>query len=248
MAESHMWQTRYERGDSVAVWSEMRVLSFADLSHRERADVNAVVRETIHRVKHNLLTLEARLRACGYRNLAPMVNLATAKSEEYLTTLVAAYGSLPLSVMEFYRQIADVNLMGDHPCLSFYLRQDGKHRFASASVETNPLVIWPTEAIIDDLEERGCEVRIESDDTESRRIFPMSVDKYAKHGYSGGDDVGVIVPSALVDGDWTQPDMPFVSYLRMCILEWGGFPGACSTSRTDVREAVEYLRADLIPF
>ena len=84
----------------------------------------------------------------------------------------------------------------------------------------DPLVVIPPDGAL--------ALLYEEDGDEGVEWFAgLAPDDVHKDNESGGDPYGVALPNSSADFEFLNEchNLPFVSYLRMAILRWGGFPG-----------------------
>ena len=116
--------TRYLAGEHEAVWRELAAMGDGVRDPAVLDDARAVARETMRRVRRNVETVVARLRAMGYRFAEPaqVHEPPTPALLARLDTLEAQAGPLPLALRAFYEEVGSVCLMGAHPTLSSYAK------------------------------------------------------------------------------------------------------------------------------
>ena len=211
---------RYHKGEYEQVWNDLQTLGqTAYKPHYTQA--REVAAETMRRVHRNCERLITNLRALGYvfgtfpdgsRRL-PIIEPLTPPSDTMhadCAELEAEVGPLPLSLVAFWQEVGAVDLVGMHP-----VWPDG----------LDPLVVDPPEGalawLFDDVEEE------EEETEEARRFAALAPDDLHKDNVSGGDPYGVYLPNPSADFVflYEQHSLHFVSYLRLAILQWGGFPG-----------------------
>lgn len=206
---------RYMSGEYEQVWNELLGLGAGIQDGPHWPDAQAVAAETMGRVGRNCETLVGRLKKMGYDftrypdgskrfgdmppHTPPSNDMRDAQLE-----LVEAAGPLPLSLATFWNLVGAVDLVGMHPDWP-----DG----------LDPLVVDPPE---------GALAWIEDSYGEEEGLFAaLAPDDLHKDNVSGGDPYGALLPQAAVD--FTFENEPhglyFVEYLRLAILQWGGFPG-----------------------
>jgi hypothetical protein len=123
--------------------------------------------------------------------------------------------------------------------------QPGDNDPGYSRVQSDPLVVWSAESALRDVEERLDHGEFSLPPT-GRIVLPLAPDKLHKHGYSGDDAVGLLVPDSRIDGLWSEPRMSFIKYMRMSLLDWGGFPGFRESP--GVPPVLEELRGGLVAF
>ena len=212
---------RYQQGEHEQVWNDLQTLGQTVRNEPHFAEAQAVADETMHRVRRNCERLIANLRTLGYvfgtypdgsRRL-PVIEPLTPPSDTLRddgAELAAEAGPLPLSLAAFWQQVGAVDLVGRHPDWPGGL---------------DPLVVDPPEGALAWLYDAADE---DGDDTENTgRFVALAPDDLHKDNVSGGDPYGVYLPNPSADFlfFYGPHRLPFVSYLRLAILRWGGFPG-----------------------
>ena len=156
---------RYLAGEREAVWEELTAFGAAIREEPLFADAQAVARETMRRVRHNIELLIPRLRTLGYRfGKAPrianqVVVMDPVRLDEFLDDYLAEYpvfqplppdtvrtldtleqraGMLPLSLRAFYLEIGGVNFTG-------------MHLWAPRVLDYDPLFIFPVAELLEDM-------------------------------------------------------------------------------------------------
>jgi hypothetical protein len=61
------WHQRYLDGETVSVWKEMSPHRWGELNDLQRSDTEAVLKETIARIAHNIELLAGRLTDIDYK-------------------------------------------------------------------------------------------------------------------------------------------------------------------------------------
>jgi hypothetical protein len=195
-----------------------------------------VAAETMRRVRRNCELLVSRLRALGYvfgtypdgttgyYTQGPLV-APSDQTRADVAELEAQAGPLPLSLVAFWQEVGSVDLVGMRPGWP-----DG----------LDPLVVYPPEGALSDLDEvAGNDIFEESIcsqitaalghvNFEAPRFFAgLAPDDLHKDNVSGGGPYGVALPCPSADFVFLEEghNLPFVQYLRLAILRWGGFPG-----------------------
>lgn len=240
---------RYLAGDHESVWSELIALGPEALSDKHAADALAVAYETMHRVNANVATIADRLKHMNYRFVYPgseggLFGLRKARAHEpHVAPPSDAFskiaeleqtigGPLPLSLRAFFELVGEVNFNGDHPSLAP----------AQSDLTPDPLMVCGVDDAI---------AMIESEDRDEDEPLTIDIapDALHKANISGGGPYAIIVPDAAVDAhlDEEPNDVGFVAYLRIAILDWGGFPGWADSEGPRPPE-LDRLREGLVPF
>src|SRR6185295_5560194 len=136
-------------------------------------------------------------------------------------------GPLPLSLVAFWEVVGSVDFVGMHPEWPNGL---------------DPLVVIPPDGALSSLYEEG------GDEDSAEWFVGLAPDDVHKDNESGGDMYGVALPNPSADFVFMNEshNLPFVSYLRLAILRWGGFPGLDGSSAAF--EPLGELVAGLEPF
>lgn len=212
---------RYRQGEHEQVWHDLQALGQSVRDEPHYAEAQRVAAETMRRVRGNCERLIADLGASGYvfgtfpdgsRRLPAIAPLTPPCDaiHDGCAELEALAGPLPLSLAAFWRQVGAVDLVGRHGDWP-----DG----------LDPLVVDPPEGALawlyDDVEQDR------EASADARRFVALAPDDLHKDNVSGGDPYGLYLPNPSADFMfcYRQHELPFVSYLRLSILRWGGFPG-----------------------
>lgn len=212
---------RYHNGEYEQVWDELRALGPAVLQEPHNSQAREVAAETMRRVRRDCEILVARLQSLGYifgtypdgtkeyYTQGPLVPLSDAKRAD-MSELEEEAGPLPISLVAFWEEVGSVDFVGMH---------------AEWPSGLDPLVVIPPDGALSLLYDDGGE---DSDE----RFAGLSPDDVHKDNESGGDSYGVVLPNASADFEFLNEShkLSFVSYLRMAILRWGGFPGLDGSS------------------
>lgn len=228
---------RYRAGEYEHVWSDLQSLGSSILHEPYASPAQAVATETMRRVRRNCERLISRLQRLGYRFGTFPDGTRRSYASEPLTfpsdtvpaecaELAAEAGPLPLSLVIFWYEVGAVDLVGMHPAWP-----DG----------LDPLVVDPPEAALSFLFD-------EEEEAVLGRFAGLAPDDLHKDNTSGGDPYGVRLPNPAADFlfEHERHGLLFVPYLRLAILEWGGFPGL--EGRGISFEPLSDLVAGLEPF
>ncbi len=209
---------RYIRGEFEEVWSELQALGEGVRSEPVYSQARDVADETMRRVRRNLERLVGRLQSMAYAfglypDGSPMpynpgaLTTSDDASRRDLATLQEAVGPLPISLVSFWEQVGSVNLMG---------------MLRAWPQGLDPLVVDPPEGALSDLNDRG-----EIVETIGHFEAGLAPDYLHKDNISGGSPYAVKLPDPSIDFLLRNEkhDLFFVSYLRLAILHFGGFPG-----------------------
>jgi hypothetical protein len=232
---------RYRNGEYEQVWNDLQNLGTTVRDEPLSTQARHVAAETMRRVRRNCERLVTHLRALGYvfgtfpdgsrrsEAIEPLTPPSTAMRND-CAELEAECGPLPLSLVSFWQEVGSVDLVGMHPSWP-----DG----------LDPLVVEPPEgalALLSDVEE-------DEEETRGARWFAgLAPDDLHKDNVSGGDPYGLYLPTPSADFLFLNQrhGLHFVPYLRLAILDWGGFPGLANTEVPF--EPLHSLVAGLEPF
>lgn len=229
---------RYRHGEHEQVWNELQALGPAIRREPHLTQAKEVAAETMRRVRRNCERIVSRLGTLGYvfgtfpdgsRRSYPAQPL-TPPSDELragCAELEGEAGPLPLTLEAFWQEVGAVDLVGMHPAWP-----DG----------LDPLVVDPPEGALSFLFDE------EDGEDGSGQFAGLAPDDLHKDNVSGGDPYGVRLPSPAADFTflYERHNLPFVPYLRLAILRWGGFPGL--DGRALRFEPLSSLVAGLEPF
>lgn len=229
----------YRSGGCEQAWSELQALGDAVRREPCYPDAWDVAVETMRRVRRNCERLVTRLREAGYvfgvypdgsrgyYTEGPLVTPSDA-SRLHAAELRRRVGPLPLSLEAFWQEVGSVDFVGMHPA-------------------------WPTglDALVVN-PPAGPLANLDADEPDAsgsgRFVADLAPDVLHKDNVSGGASYAIALPDASADAVLLNErnNLLFVSYLRMAILQWGGFPGLATQ---DVPfEALNELVAGLEPF
>lgn len=240
---------RYLAGEREAVWEELTAFGAAIREEPLFADAQAVARETMRRVRHNIELLIPRLRALGYRfgeiphaygweewereftKAYPVFQPPPPDTAGRLDDLEQRVGVVPLSLRAFYLEIGGVNLVGTDP-------------WAGGGIYYDPLFVQPLATLPEwPVEEEDLEPG-----QESATDLILSPDASTKYNTSGADSYMMTVPNASIDGVFDiYKKTTFVEYLRAS-LHSGGLSGLEQTEKIGEGMHVHaYLRGEPAP-
>jgi hypothetical protein len=234
---------RYLDGEYEAVWEEL--VAGVDRFRQPilQTDALAVARETMHRVRHNLEALVARLTEQSYDFTKytdgsicdwPKTFLETVKPEvaEILAEIEAITGPLPLSLRVFWEVVGGVDLVGYFPGMKWHW--------------CDPVQLSSAEEFLQevrDLEEEFSEL------PEGGPVWvSLGTDALHKANISGGSYCIVFPLECQADFILEQDShqSTFVSHLRTVFL-WGGFPGFENFPNYPTPSEILTLRQGLLP-
>lgn len=212
-----MWPRRYAAGEHQRVWAEMRALGSACRDEPALSACQQVARDTMRRVRANVVAVHRRLISLGYRFAFPAE--AHVPPDDATTRRLAAFedavGPIPLSLHAFYEIVGGVNWMQHEDQLAAAFRPDRDEAPDLALLgDEDPLVVVPM-----------------TDDGAVQRRWDhtwfLAPDEFAKSAYSGGEPYHLLLPDPAAD--FRVRGMPgieehFVDYLR-AVFAGGGFHG-----------------------
>ncbi len=207
-----------DAGDGPGAWS--RLLALGDDVRRppHAGEAREVAHRTMIAARACLERIVERLAKSGYRFVRPdhALTAPPAGVRDQLDELESLVGALPLSLRAAYEHLGAIDLRGDHP--AWPRSADVGLRPAASERDvwlTDPLVLVPVAAILDDVEEG------------SRAPFHLAFagDPLTKAGYSGGTyqvTLPCLAADAVVEGE--AHGRTFVEHLRVALRN-GGFAG-----------------------
>jgi hypothetical protein len=224
---------RYQNGEYEQVWKELQDLDANVRNEPYYSQAQEVAAETMRRVRRNCERIISRLQNLGYifgrfpdgtrrSGRIPPFMPPSPKMRAASEELESEAGPLPLSLTAFWQEVGAVDLVGMHPAWPAGL---------------DPLVVDPPEGPLAEL----------YDDDEEIFVY-LAPDEFHKDNVSGGDPYGLVLPNPAADFlfMYEPHDLLFVPYLRLAILQWGGFPGL--EGQKVQFEPLTVLTAELEPF
>jgi hypothetical protein len=203
---------RYQNGEYEQVWKELQDLGASIRNEPYYTQAQEVAAETMGRVRRNCERIISRLHTLGYvfgtfpdgkrrSDRMPPHTLPSQKMQAECDELDSEAGPLPLSLIAFWQEVGAVDLVGMHPSWPHGL---------------DPLVVDPPEGPLAELYEEDEEI-----------FISLAPDEFHKDNISGGDPYGLELPNPAVDFMFMEErhEVLFVPYLRLALLQWGGFPG-----------------------
>ncbi len=218
---------RYDSGDCVQVWRELRELGTLVREPEYLDQALAVAQETMRRVRTNAESVYHRLLDAGYQFQYPEDAFIPpdSPSSSLLESVQQMVGYLPLSLMAFYLEVGSVNFMQSKRQLVQYHRAERESVPELAVLgEQDPLVVEPISTFASQLTVNA-----------KARKFDFAPDKFHKAYYSGGENYHVLLPDASADfriKGMYDLDEYFVDYLR-ATFQFGGFRGPMDPSVID---------------
>lgn len=199
---------RYLVGEHRKVWEELVALGHLVRQDPHAADALAVAYETMSRVRANVRTIAARLKALGYekgKDHDPLHRPPSAETRKLIARLEKEVRGMPLSLRAFYDVVGAVDWTGHHSAIA---PPDG-------AVNPDPLVVEDIQTVLG-----YCE------DGEDAGLIFIADDDVRKAGGRGSGGYAIEVPDLGADGKLTgeRHDVYFVEYLRVA-FRFGGFPG-----------------------
>jgi hypothetical protein len=216
------YHARYRAGEHVGVWRELTALGASVREPVLIEDAWAVAEETMTRVATNIDYIIERLLNRSYQfdvypdGTAPSVTFPAHRRPDSalladVVDLEQRVGPIPLSLRAFWQVVGTVELIGRAP--------EGWPDY------TDPLVVLPPEYALSELREWGL-------DGEGAFMCGLAPDVLHKDNVSGGAEYAITLPNSSADATFEEEwrGIGFVPYLRVAILEWGGFPGLSKDS------------------
>jgi hypothetical protein len=248
---------RYSAGEHVAVWDELSALEGAVRDPALLPDALSVASETMDRVATNIERLIGRLTFAGYRfGLYPdgkqlpgerdALVKPTSESLGHIRELDGLVGAIPLSLRLFWERIGSVCFIGR-----------GRSGWTDYS---DPLYVEEPRGSIGEYRYWQEDAGWSAGTTDRPFLCPIAPDVLHKDNVSGGAPYGIALPDpgadAMLHNEWHH--VKFVPYLRIAILEWGGFPGLspanpqakwrAKTADRATTQLLKELTRDLVPF
>jgi hypothetical protein len=195
-------------------------------------DAMSVAHMTMERVATNIGRLVERLASHGYEfgvypdgTRFPVKSAALAKPDAefraHIAELERFAGAIPLSLMAFWDVVGRVSLIGR--------ARGGWPEYG------DPLVVEAPTAGLADFHDWRVDLEMGEHATDEVFLCPIAPDVLHKDNVSGGAPYSVKLPDpgadAIVCGEWHN--IRFVPYLRIAILDWGGFPGLSHANPQD---------------
>jgi hypothetical protein len=210
------WLERYRAGECTEIWAALTALEPSVREGDAAPHAEAVVVETMSRVRTNVETLAERLRVAGYRFEQPEqahVPPTPALVEE-IGALDARAGPLPLSLRSFYEVVGTVDFrQSSTQLVQWHLPERSSATELEVLGQYNPVVVEP----------------LDPSDAQPGWFY-FAPDEYHKANYSGGENYHVALPDPAADfpiqGLYSVDETGemFVSYLRETFAG-GGFRG-----------------------
>lgn len=204
---------RYHDGEYERVWEELIALGPDVREEPHYPQALEVAAETMRRVRRDCEILVARLQSLGYvfgiypdgttgyYTEGPLVPPSKATGSD-IAELEEQAGPLPISLVAFWEEVGLIDFVGRHPDWGDSL---------------DPVVVTSPAGALSLLYE----------EEDAEWFAGLAPDDLHKDNVSGGDPYGVMLPNPTADFVFVNEshDLPFVQYLRMSLLRWGGFPG-----------------------
>jgi hypothetical protein len=241
---------RYRDGEHQQVWADLLALEEEVRFATYFPHAYAVAKETMRRVRDNIGTLVARLRAIGYQFARPDSAYLPSdrRAVEQIKPIEESLGPLPLSLRAFYEVVGSIDFRQSTDQLIQYHRPE---RSTATELELlgeeDPLVVAP----LDELAEQAASAN-------RRLYFCFAPDEFHKANSSGGENYHVWLPDPRADFEIVGmygTDERFVEYLRATLAQ-GGFRGHVETLEHDESRCrkvaprlgiVRQLASDLLP-
>jgi hypothetical protein len=221
------YHARYQAGEHIAVWRELTALGASVRAPAVIDDAWAVAEATMARVATNIDRIIERLAERSYNfdvypdgTTPPATLPAHGRPNTALLAdvveLEQRVGPIPLSLRAFWQVVGTVSLIGRAP--------DGWPDYS------DPLFVSPPDYGLFEVREREMGA-----DSEVTFMCGLAPDVLHKDNISGGAEYAIALPNpgadAIFEEEWRG--IGFVPYLRVAILEWGGFPGLSQDNPQD---------------
>ena len=221
------------------------------------SDAVSVSHVTMDRVATNIDRLVERLAAHGYEfgvypdgACFPVKSSPRVRPEAGLRAHVAELeqlaGTIPMSLKAFWDVVGSVSLIGR--------ARDGWLEYS------DPLYVETPAGALADFRDWHADREMNGGAGDEVFFCPIAPDLLHKDNVSGGPPYSVALPNSDVDARLSREwhNVGFVPYLRIAILDWGGFPGLSPAnpknqwrSRNPDHAAPEWLtelKHDLVAF
>ena len=221
------YHARYQAGEHIGVWRELTALGASVRAPALIDDAWAVAEETMTRVASNIDRIIERLANCSFKfDVYPDGTMPSASLPAHgrpdgalladVVELEQRVGPIPLSLRAFWQVVGTVSLIGRGP--------EGWPDYS------DPLFISPPGYALIELLERGS-----GEESERTFMCGLAPDVLHKDNVSGGAEYAIALPNSSADATFEEEwrGIGFVPYLRVAILEWGGFPGLSHDSPQD---------------
>jgi hypothetical protein len=240
---------RYNGGQHVEVWHEIRKLGDLIRQPTYIASANAVAREMMRRVRINVEIIYDRLLKMDYQFEYPQEAFVPTDSSDrsLVIEIEKNLGYLPLSLETFYLEVGSVNFIQSWNQIVHYYRPE---RDSAPELlilgEEDPLVVEPLSRLSSEIKAG-----------QSSLQFCFAPDEFHKANYSGGENYHVSLPNPSADfhiyGMYGVNEY-FVDYLR-ATFQYGGFRGKMDTTRLEggkklrpTLQIIEKLSNNLLKF
>lgn len=213
------YHARYQAGEHICVWRELTALGASVRAPALIDDAWAVAEETMTRVATNIDRIIERLTNRSYQfdvypdGTAPLATLpAHGRPDTALLAdvveLEQRVGPIPLSLRAFWQVVGTVSLIGR--------ALEGWPDYG------DPLFVSPPDYALFELRKHG-----PGEDSGGTFMCGLAPDVLHKDNLSGGPEYAIALPNPSADATFEREwrGIGFVPYLRVAILDWGGFPG-----------------------
>lgn len=250
---------RYQAGDYLNVWNEIRALGAEVRSNTYRDEVSKVVTETANRIRHNVDLLVDRLRKDGYQFVWPGNDIYLTDRSRWLPNdqspalvdfLNKLCGPIPLIIEAWIKQVGDVNLVGNHPkwpvqdMLTDALVVEFEYKAWKLTEKDNSQGYFQNE--YDFWKELVSQDGI---DAVGPFRLPFAPDVHRKVNMGGGNPYAILLPDSGADAliDIKGEKSYFIDYLRKCFA-CGGFPGFMDMEKGRDNDTISRLTVGLVSF
>jgi hypothetical protein len=217
------YHERYQAGEHIGVWRELTALGASVRVPGLIDDARAVAEETMTRVTTNIDRIIERLANRSYQfDVYPDGTTLSATFPVHgrpdtalladVAELEQRVGPIPLSLRAFWHIVGTVSLIGR--------ASEGWPDYS------DPLFVSPPSYVLSELRERG---------PDGVFMCGLAPDVLHKDNVSGGSEYAIALPNPGADATFEEEwrGIGFVPYLRVAILEWGGFPGLSQDNPQD---------------
>lgn len=224
---------RYLDGNYVSVWNDLCDLGKNVRNDPYLGDATSVALETMNRVKSNITTILERLNEQKYLFEDPLeLQLNANERSKIIDDIENRIGAIPISLCAFWKVVGSVSFLSD-------FESDYWKSLYMGNIYPDPLFVEPPR----------------TPNTENwwryKYYLALAPDFYHKQNVSGGGPYSIALPCSSFDTKFRgEPnDLNFVEYLRLAILDFGGFPGVRNhMDNEDIYKIISDLKRDLIPF
>lgn len=232
----------YLKGEVQQVWKQINEVNFKVEEIETVLEIEATLDLAMKKVSENIQSIISNLEKIGYEfefeqkysiGHISRFSLAASETKGRISKFEVEYGCLPLTLKAFYSNVDTVCLIGSYP----------EHwEFIEGG---DPLVIWPSDSVLDDFEASF----LSKGDEKQLHEVSISPCFLAKEGTSGGSPYCLDLPASSIDFivKYERHGFNFIDYLRR-VFFWGGFPGFDFEKKTPPLSDIQFLKKDLVEF